>query len=50
MLSYYVIYHEKFRKVMQRTEKEGFKRGLIWPCPSLAQPVAFDKLITDIES
>ncbi len=25
MLSYYVIYYEKFRKVMQRTEKEALK-------------------------
>ncbi len=23
MLSYYVIYYEKFRKIMQRTEKEA---------------------------
>ncbi len=25
MLSYYVIYYEKFRKVMQQTEKEFLK-------------------------
>ncbi len=27
MLSYYVIYYEKFKKVMQRTEKETSKQG-----------------------
>ncbi len=25
MLSYYVIYYEKFRKVMKRTEKEALR-------------------------
>ncbi len=28
MLSYYVIYYEKFRKVMQQTEKEALSRLL----------------------
>ncbi len=28
MLSYYVIYYEKFRKVMQRTEKEAL--NMVW--------------------
>ncbi len=39
MLSYYVIYFEKFKKVMQRTEKEALTltglEGHI--CPSLVK-------------
>ncbi len=27
MLSYYVIYYEKFRKVMKHTEKEAIRIG-----------------------
>ncbi len=29
MLSYYVIYYEKFKKVMQRTEKEALRLFLL---------------------
>ncbi len=29
MLSYYVTYYEKFRKVMQRAEKEILRYGLL---------------------
>ncbi len=30
MLSYYVIYYEKFRKVMQQTEKEAVITDIIY--------------------
>ncbi len=29
VLSYYVIYYEKFRKVMQRTEKEVLRETVV---------------------
>ncbi len=30
MLSYYVIYYEKFRKVMQQTEKEALNGKCVY--------------------
>ncbi len=32
MLSYYVIYYEKFIKVMQQTEKEASRKSLQQKC------------------
>ncbi len=34
MLSYYVIYYEKFKKVMQQTEKEAWSKRIV-SCPFL---------------
>ncbi len=38
MLSYYVIYYEKFKKVMQQTEKEAFN------CISVKYHFDFDNI------
>ncbi len=37
--SYYVIYYEKFRKVMQRTEKEALSYEAAVP-PGMSKPLS----------